>query len=433
MIGTQSRFVIGCLAAALAASAPATAQQGEARSDTRPAQRSAPEADDAAPPRRTDTHIERRDRAQADEAWEGSFPLPGLYTRAKIGGFVELNAIHDTDAIGTPTQFVTAAIRTGNASTAQGADGRTSFSVQASRLYVETRTPIEGRRLTTFVSGDLFGESGSTTPQLRLRQAYVELSDVLFGGDLLAGQAWSSFAHLEAFPNTLDFEGPNSFFGLRQPLLRWSKVMGSGRRLMVAAETPRKHSIEGAKSQTRWPDGVVALSWDRRLGSYKGALVVRDLRASRNNGPTESTLGWGATLAGKVRMPGALENDFATLSLTYGRGIGSAFNDSPADAVFDSAKGSLEALDSFGWFASYQHRWDPRFNSTLVYGELRQNNRDVQAADAFRKTQYASANLVWTPFDQWLFGVELLYGTREDKNGADGSDLRTLFSAKFSF
>ena len=109
------------------------------------------------------------------------------------------------------------------------------------------------------------------------------------------------------------------------------------------------------------------------------------------------------------------------------------FNDSPADAVFDSAKGSLEALDSFGWFASYQHRWDPRFNSTLVYGELRQNNRDVQAADAFRKTQYASANLVWTPFDQWLFGVELLYGTREDKNGADGSDLRTLFSAKFSF
>jgi len=384
-------------------------------------------------PRRADIHTRRRDSAQPHEEWRGSFALKGLDTRFKLGGFVQLNAIHDTRAITTPGEFVTSAIVTGNATKAQGADGQTSFSVQPSRLYFETRTPIAQRRLTTFASVDAFGDSTNTSASIRLRQAYGEMTNILLGGDVLIGQAWSTFSDLEAFPNTLDFEGPNSFFGVRQPLIRWKGGLGQGLKAMVAVETPNNHSIEGADSLTAWPDGVLAMTWDRGPFSLKGALLARDLRASLNNGPTATAFGWGASLAGKIRMPAALKEDFITLSLTYGKGIGGAFNDAPPDAAFDSANNSLVAIPTFGWFASYQHWWTPKIYSTFVYGSLRQDNQGFQPVNAFQKTQYASGNLVWTPFERWLFGVEFLYGTREDKNGADGSDFRTQLTSKFIF
>jgi len=376
---------------------------------------------------------EQHDQAQRPDPWAGAFPVEGADTDVKIGGFLEFNAIHDTDAISTPGEFVTSDIATGNAADAQGADGGTRVSVQPSRLYIGTRTPIEGRRLTTVVSVDLFGESSRTSPDLRLRHAYAELTDAVLGGDLLLGKAWSTFAELEAFPNTLDFEGPNSFFGIRRPLLRWTRAMGGGLSLLLGAETPSNHSIEGAASWTRWPDGVLAVTLDRGPASLKTALVARDLRAALNDGTRASTVGWGASLAGRIRVPDSRSRDFVTFSLTYGRGIGSGFNDAPADAVFDSTSRSLKALETFGWFAGVQHGWHPKLYSVLVYGELRQDNEPFQSVDAFRKTQYASANLVWTPVEQWLFGVELLYGTRKDRNGADGSDRRTLFTTRFSF
>lgn len=89
----------------------------------------------------------------------------------KISGFVELDAIHDTNAIGTPTAFVTSAIVTGNKTAAEGADGQASFSVQASRLAVETRAQMADHQIKTCVSADWFGDSSSSSPSFNLRQA----------------------------------------------------------------------------------------------------------------------------------------------------------------------------------------------------------------------------------------------------------------------
>ena len=243
--------------------------------------------------RRTETQTARRDKEHPHDEWEGSFGVEGLNTRFKIGGFAELDVIHDSDAIGTPGEFVTSAIVTRDATKVEGADGQTNFSVNPSRLYVETRTPLNQHRLTTFLSFDLFGDSTSTTPEPRLRQAYGEVTNILFGGDLLAGQAWSTFADLEASPNTLDFEGPNSTFGLRQPLVRWTRGITDGLKLMVAAETPDNHTIQGADALTAWPDGVLSLVWDQAPVHLMGAFLARELRASLDNGPTQTAFAWG--------------------------------------------------------------------------------------------------------------------------------------------
>lgn len=386
-----------------------------------------------AAPRRTDIQTRRRDKDHPHDEWKGSFKVEGLNTRVKIGGFAALNVIHDTDAITTPGNFVTSAIVTGDATKAEGSDGQTSFSVQPSRLYIETRTPVKQGRLTTFLSMDFFGDSTSTGPDPRLRQGYGELTNIIFGGDLMAGQAWGTFSDLEASPNTLDFEGPNSFFGTRQPLIRWTRGVANGLKLMVAAETPENHIIKGADSLTAWPDGVISMVWDHAPFHLMGSFVARDLRASSNNGTTKTAFGWGGSLSGKVGMPFLGKKDFMTFSVTYGEGIGSNFNDAPPDAVFDSTESSLEAIPVFGWFASYEHWWSEQFTSTLVYGSLDVDNRTAQPPDSFDKSQYACANLVWMPTERWLFGIEGLWGKRVDKDGADGTDFRTQFTTRFTF
>jgi len=390
-------------------------------------------ASEGVAPRRTEIHTERRDKEQPHEDWQGSFGVEGLDTWFKIGGFVELDVIHDTDAIGTPGDFVTSAIVTGDATKAEGSDGQTNFSVNPTRLYFETRTPIRQHRLTTYLSMDFFGDSTSTAPDPRMRQAYGELTDIVLDGDLLVGQAWSTFSDLEAMPNTLDFEGPNSFFGLRQPLVRWTRGIADGLKLMVAAETPDNHIIQGADSLTAWPDGVLSMVWDQAPVHLTGSFVARDLRASSSNGPTETAFGWGGSLSGKVGIPFLAEKDFLTFSATYGEGIGSNFNDAPPDAVFDSAGANLDAIPVFGWFLSYQHQWSRQFTSTFVYGALDADNRPAQPPDSFDKTQYASANLVWTPTKRWVFGIEGLWGKRVDKDGEEGTDFRTQFTGRFIF
>lgn len=388
----------------------------------------------SSPARRTDTRTNRRDKDHSHEQWKGSFGVEGTKTRLKTGGFAELDIIHDTDAIASKGQFITSTIHTGNnTNKSDGAEGQTSFSMNPTRLYLETRTPFEGGRVTTFVSMDFYGNSMGTAPDPRMRQAYGEATNILFGGDLMAGQAWTTFADLEAFPNVLDFQGPNSFFGTRQPLIRWTRSLSHRLKLMVAAETPGNHIIEGADSHTAWPDGVLSLIWDQAPIHLKGSFVARDLRGSLKNGVSQSTFGWGTSFSGKLGLPFLAKKDFMTFSATYGRGTGSNFNDQPSDAVFNTTGTSLDPIPVFGWFLSYEHWWSQHFNSTLVYGSLEADNRDVQLPNAFKASQYASGNVVWTPNTQWLIGIECLWGKREDKNNETGTDLRTQFTTRFSF
>ena len=56
-----------------------------------------------------------------------------------------------------------------------------------------------------------------------------------------------------------------------------------------------------------------------------------------------------------------------------------------------------------------------------------------QGTSAFHRGDYALVNLLWTPFDPVITGVELQWGKRTDNNGADGHDLRVQYSFKWSF
>jgi hypothetical protein len=375
----------------------------------------------------------RQGAKSAHQDWPGSFAVQGLKTRFAIGGFAQLDVIHDTSAITTPTEFVTASIVTRGATKAQGSDGKTSFSVNATQLWFETRTPLSRGRLRTYLSMDFFGNSTNTNPDPRLREAYGELTKCVLGGDLRAGQAWSTAAYMTSWPNILDYEGPSAWVGFRQPQVRWTRGLTQGLDLKLALETPNGHQIEGADSLTTWPDGIAALVWRHGPLRVQGTALLRDLRASSNNGPTETALGWGFAGAGMLELPWLGPKDNLTFSAAYGQGIGGVLNDQPPDAYFDASSQSLETVPVFGYYLAYEHWWNQHFSSVFLYGALNVDNLEAQPAEAYHSTQYACVNLLWMPTSRWLLGGELLWGQRVDKDGADGTDTRLQLSTKFTF
>ncbi|HKU39614.1 MAG TPA: DcaP family trimeric outer membrane transporter, partial [Polyangiales bacterium] len=371
----------------------------------------------------------------AELAWPGSIAIPGTSSRLKISGFAELDVMYDNNAILTPTSFVTSAIVTHDATAAQGEDGQLSFSTQPTRLSVEWRTPLSAeQRVRAFFAIDLFGTSSSASNSLRVREAYGELTKIVFGGDLLLGHTWSTVRNTLGVPSTLDFQGPNAAFGVRHPLVRWTRKLGaSPLALKLSVEAPDKRAFDNAAALTGAPDGALALAWNSDAIQVQASALLRHLRASVEDGAPISALGWGANLSGRVYMPDLLEGDFWTFSVTYGRGIGGVLNDTPLDASYDPDSQQLETLPVLAYHVGYQHWWNTSLYSVVSYSDSWQDTFAFQAPTAYESGRYASLNLAFTPTPAWLFGVEGLYGSRKDKNGEQGWDARAQFTSRVSF
>ncbi|MCO1334499.1 DcaP family trimeric outer membrane transporter [Microbulbifer sp. OS29] len=365
--------------------------------------------------------------------WPGSIPLLGSAMKVKISGYADLDANYDTDALVSPAQFVPADIVTFDKTAAEGADGQTSFTVQTSRILFETKTPWNGREFKTIISMDFLQDPSVTTPNPRMRKAYGEVSNVLWGGSVLVGQDWTTFADLVAIPNTLDFQGPNSVIGLRHSMVRWHKQYGPQYHFKVAIEAPDSQIFEEALEVARWPDTVFVLVSETGQMHLQAGLVLRDLRASGDPDSAVSTTGWGFNLSGTFNMPGALSQDLLSYSVSFGEGYSGLLNDAPPDAAYDIYNNSLEALPTSAWYLGYQHWWTPCLYTVATYGRVRQKNYDFQPGISYKKTQYRSINLTWTPFPRWLVGIEALYGVRQDKNGDRGSLWRTQFTTRVTF
>ena len=84
-----------------------------------------------------------------------------------------------------------------------------------------------------------------------------------------------------------------------------------------------------------------------------------------------------------------------------------------------------------GGYVGYTHYWNPKLRSTGVVGWLEMDNESFQPPDAFRKSEYYSANLIWNPLGSLNVGVETLYGLYRVFDGSTGDDTRVQFSAQY--
>ena len=103
------------------------------------------------------------------------------------------------------------------------------------------------------------------------------------------------------------------------------------------------------------------------------------------------------------------------------------------DAVFDTVNSELKAIGVFGSYGGLQHWWSDSWRSNLVYGFAYADNPGFADGDLLDNTWYGAANIIWNPYEMVTFGLEYLWGRRENKDGADGTGSRFLFSSRYAF
>lgn len=377
----------------------------------------------------------------------------------ELYGFAQLDYIQDFGRVNPDWEDTLRPSRIPTVDEQFGDDGQASLSVKQSRFGVKGEFPTEKGPIKTKFEFDMFGvgsDAGETT--IRLRHAYGEW------GQWLAGQTNSLFMDGDIFPNTIDYWGPSGMVFLRNPQIRWTPVNSDRRSVAIAIENPGNDidsgqfrevaDFPGAQGDEEYPDLTAHYRTNGSWGHVQVAGILRwigtevlcnpaetdpDAIDFCPNGTTEviyddNDLGWGLNLTSVINV---LERDAIRAGVVFGEGIASYMNDGGMDAGPDRVPTTpgvqLEAVQLTGVSLYYDHWWSSRFSSSAGYSFTEVDNTPGQTPDTFKKGQYASVNLLYYPVKNVLVGGELLWGEREDLNGATGDDTRMQVTFKYNF
>lgn len=325
-----------------------------------------------------------------------------------------------------------------------GTDGNFYFSVRQTRLGFKNYFQTALGELKTQFEFEMFGtgvDAGQTT--IRLRHAYAEL------GKFGVGQYWSPFMDIDVFPNTVEYWGPTGMAFFRNVQVRFMPIQGDSR-LTIALERPGASADQGiysdrvelqnVKARFPFPDLSAEYRHAGKWGYVELAGIVRRMEWEDQD-PTAPDLsgdatGWGLNLSTNIKI--GKRCTFRGSAL-HGEGVQNYMNDAPVDIGIHTTGDPTRpiegvALPVTGIVAFLDVNWNEKFSSSLGYSSIDIDNSNGQGNDAFKKGQYAIANLMYYPVKNAMMGVEFQWGDRENFNdGWSTSITKVQFSFKYNF
>jgi hypothetical protein len=353
-----------------------------------------------------------------DPALRGFFRLPGTGTLIKMGGFVKTDVFVDATQAGS---YYGAYVPSSFPSSPQPHTVNATVSMRASRFSTEFRQPIHGstdpnNSVKAYLEYDFLGNYDRNS--LRLRQFYAQYKN------LLVGQTWSAFGDPDAFPDTLEFEGPPGLMGTRQPMVRYTQPLKKGHSVGVSVEksgtdTPFSTQFGSPVGSSTRPDLVGFYRYENDHGHLYFAAVSRSVGGVIPNTQipnlTNHVDGFGGSLSG---VWGSATNNVVFQAI-FGKGISNYYNDNfglGTDVGF-SANGTLVATPTGSGQIGFQHYWTKLLRSTFSYGYLQINNAAGDPGTTYHISHYATGNFIIQPSPSVLFGAEYVYGSLERKDG----------------
>jgi hypothetical protein len=354
-----------------------------------------------------------------DPKYRGFFPIPNTPVIIQFNAKPRVDMMQDNQNSGNPDRFVTAQIPMKN-TPGYGGGEQFNMTAKGSSMGVDVRAPDMPGNFRFYYNNDFFG-SGSGMAY-RLKQMYGQLYNVT------AGFTYSIFEDPDVWPDTVDFEGPNSAIFARQPTVRYMLPLSDKWQMNfgvqqpssdVDTSAPTNNVSFGSAAVNHLPDGGFNIRWeDAKVGHVQLATIFRDVGANSPKLGQQEVLGWGLNLSSSFNV---FDGDSVQAQVTYGQGVFHFCNDnfSNGDAAFNNA-GELRALAYFAPMVGYTHQWSEKFRSTLTTGYVNLQNEQSQAGNAYHETYYESANLMWQLRKRLSVGVECLYGYKNEKSGAYG-------------
>ena len=365
-----------------------------------------------------------------DPTYRGFIPIPRTVFMVKFNPKPRLDMMLDNrNPGGAPYRFAPARFAIEDT---QGFGGGSEFNATSngSQIRVDMRAPSLSGNFRLYYQNDFFG-SDTKQMQYRLQHLYGQYHGVV------GGFTYGIFEDPDSWPDTVDYEGPNSLIFARRPVLHYTMSLADEWNMTLGVEQPGlqidTNTDPGSDSRQRAPDGGFNVRWEPgALGHVQFSTILRYLGVTGGDRGKEGAFGWGINLGGSLALT---DSDTMQFLGVLGEGIGGLGNDAGfdnTDAAINS-EGDLEALPYVSGMLAFTHKWTPRWRSTGTYGYVHVHNTSVQADGTYHLTHYGSINLMYQLYKRLSVGLEGLYGFREVASGDDTHDvLRLNFGMVYS-
>jgi len=379
--------------------------------------------------------------AAAPEAKDGYFVVPGTGFQVRLNLKPRMDVMIDNRYAGnydnsdpdstSPYRFAAALIPVPGDVTYDN-NAQVAFSGRSSVISLDAETlsnaPCD---IAVHYDNDFFGhEYGGSSFYIRVNQVYVRV------GNLILGQAVLPLEDSDMWFDSYDFCGPSGMIFARQPEIRYNFKFDQGFSAAAALNGPATDS-----SIVRAPDFTANVRWDGKPGHVQLSGLASYLTADNADSTPDKKLRdtafcWGLNLSFGVNISA---NDTLQLQGTYGKGMFPYSNDWFVPGQYDfNAKGKVKPLTYTAALIGYSHKWSDKFRSTIGYSMTNLDDPQYDKGNnpnsfvTYHKTQYALANVIWTPVPRMDVSCELLYGSNQLQSGAKGNVTRVLISVGYS-
>ncbi|MBQ9146520.1 MAG: porin [Rikenellaceae bacterium] len=349
-----------------------------------------------------------------------------------VGGNVNMRVGYDFKGIVNSRDFITADIPIpGNYNSRQ----KLMMDASTSSIYFKAvaNNSTLGRVVAMF-EADFRGSNTGYTPRVRL--AYVSLYGFTLGRDV------TTFCDLNSSPQTIDFEGPNSYTLDYSTMIRYSHTFGRSFSMGIAAEMPRVSASYGESFtpiHQRVPDFpmYVQFNWGRRANSHVRVTgLLRNMYYhNQTKGENQSEFGWGVQLSGNIAI-GERWNTY--INGVYGKGVSSYVRDLKG-AGMDLVVGvddptKLRTVPMYGWMAAGKFNIMRGLSVSGGYSEVNvERKTGFWSPSQYKKGQYIFGNIFCHFTPRFEMAIEYLYGTHKNMAGNKNSANRIQAMVKYNF
>jgi hypothetical protein len=362
-----------------------------------------------------------------DPKYRGFLPIPNTPLLLRFNAEPRVDFTDDNRNSGNPDRFVTAEIPVVGSS-AFGGGNQFNINANGSRLSIDVRAPEMEGSPRFYYENDFYGSGGGELPY-RLRLLWGKYYNVV------AGLTYTLFEDPDAWPDTVDYQGPNAMISLRRPVIYYKGVLHPEWHVNFGIEQPDAQvdtsNDPNATSVNHAPDVGFNIRWEKsKVGHFQLAMMFRDIGVIGPITGTQEVFGWGVSVSSGWTVFGG---DFVQGQLTYGPSMFRFCNDDFAnnDAAF-KANGEMVALPFFGLVAGYTHYWSEDWRSSASVGYVHLVNAFSQEPSNYHEAQYYSLNVIWKIRPRLQVGLEGLYGVKAEKDGATGTVFRLELGLVYS-